>query len=191
MEFNPTVKKKMLEQYPKLEGIVGQLGDREIRYVLLMYDQSSPLRGHYPELKRRKEFAALTAGFDLDKDKVEDLFTLTQKVVGEKKESVVPYEALLQAVSGFLKYQNNRLWVMIATNEGAFYELMMRVMAEVGGDADKDALGAVKIKRELLAAMDEVHRRLEVYYRELSGEDKDLESAITKRRRLTAESQAL
>ena len=198
MEFNPTVKKKITVVYPKLSEMFGSVDDKMARYILLMYDSNSPLRNYFPELQKRKEFSASIAGYDIDKDDVTPLFTFTRKVVeeaededSEPKEYVEPHEELLHAISDFLIYQNNRLWVLISTNEQAFYECQVKVMTEVVSDQDKDALSAIKIKKELLVAMDEIHKRLQLYYRELSGDDKDLELEITKRRRTSAEAVAI
>ncbi len=68
MEFNPLIKGKILDKYPKLKELMGEADDKVVRYILLMYDLNSPLRHHYPELFKRKQFAADLAGYNLDKD---------------------------------------------------------------------------------------------------------------------------
>jgi hypothetical protein len=91
-------------------------------------------------------------------------------------------------ISQYLQYQNSRLWTMIVTNEQSFYEYQRRIMAEVGGDADRDALSAVTLKTKLLEAMDDIDQRLSKYYAQLTGSDSALEDSLTKRRRLSPES---
>lgn len=179
MEFDPTVKKNIQSVYPKLKEIVGSGDDKMVRYVILMYDVSSPLRQHYPELGKRKEFAASIAGYDLMKDNVVSLFDF--KVDEE------PHEELLDMIIKYLKYQNNWVWSMIVSNEQAFYEYNRRVMMPVEGNKDKDILQAINIKTQIMSSQDEIYQRLQKYYRDLSGGDDKLEEAITTRKRLRPE----
>ena len=179
MEFDPTVKKSLTTAYPKLKDIVGPSEDKMLRYVILMYDVSSPLRQHYPELGKRKEFAASIAGYDLMKDNVVSLFDF--KVDDE------PNEVLLDIIIKYLKYQNNWVWSMIVSNEQAFYEYNRRVMMPVEGNKDKDILQAINIKTQIMSSQDEIYQRLQKYYRDLSGGDTNLEEAITIKKRLRPE----
>lgn len=179
IEFNPTIKKEMLSAYPKLKEIIRSGDDRMIRYVILMYDINSPLRHHYPELGKRKEFAASMAGYDLNKEDVTSLFDF--KINDE------PHEELLDMIIKFLKYQNNWVWSMIVSNEQAFYEYNRRVMMPVEGSRDKDILQAINIKTQIMISQDEIYQRLQKYYRDLSGGDDQLEEAITIRKRLRPE----
>lgn len=179
MEFDPTVKKSLTTAYPKLKEIVGECDDRLLRYVILMYDKNSPLRHHYPELGKRKEFAASIAGYDLMKDDITALFDF--------KINDTPYEELLDMIIKYLKYQNNWVWSMIVSNEQAFYEYNRRVMMPVDGNRDKDILQAINIKTQIMTSQDEIYQRLQKYYRDLSGGDDKLEESITVRKRLRPE----
>lgn len=183
MEFNPTVKRQLAVAYPKLKDLVGAVDDRQLRYVILMYDVNSPLRNHYPELIKRKQFAASLAGYDLDKDDVTELFDFKLKVDGV----YVPHEELIAVIIKYLKYQNNWVWSMIVSNEQAFYEYNMRVMMPVDGMKDKDILQAINIKTQIMSSQDDIYQRLQKYYKDLTGGDADLEEAITKRKRLRPE----
>ena len=200
MEFNPTSKQKLFIVYPKLKEIVGDIDDRSIRYLLLMYDQNSPLKDQYPDLGRRKAFAAAIAGFSDKEERVQELESFSRRrkdkngnlAVNDKGEMVVePCEDILEVLSRFLVYQSNRIWSMIVANEAAFYEYHKKVMVEVTDGGDKDMLQAVTIKTKLMESMDDIDKRLKVYYRELSGEDKYLEESLNKRKKLSAESQAV
>jgi len=183
MEFNPTVKKNMTVEYPKLKSILGDANDKLVRYTILMYDINSPLRHHYPELGKRKEFAADLAGYDLMKDDVTQLFDFKLKD-GDEEE---PYEELLELTIKYLKYQNNMVWFMIVSNEQAFFEYNRRVMMPVDGARDKDILQAVEIKTKIMSSMDDIYLRLQKYFRDLSGGDEKLEEILTKRKRLRPE----
>lgn len=187
MEFNPTVKKAVTVVYPKLKQIVGDVNDKMLRYVLLMYDQNSPLREYYPELGKRKNFAASIAGYDLDKDDVTELFDFKTK---NEEDEYVPCDEMLELIMKYLKYQNNWIWSMIVSNEQAFYEFNQRVMMPVDGSRDKDILQAINIKTQIMQSQDDIAQRLKKYIRELSGGDEQLEDSIIKRKRLSPESQA-
>lgn len=184
IEFNPTVRKNLTVAYPKLKEIVGTVDDKQLRYVILMYDINSPLRNHYPDLFKRKEFAADIAGYDLMKDDVTTLFDFKIK---NDEDEYVPNEDMLQLIMKYLKYQNNWVWSMIISNEQAFYEYNMRVMMPVDGARDKDILQAINIKTQIMTSQDEIYQRLQKYYRDLSGGDSQLEEVITKRKRLRPE----
>lgn len=184
IEFNPTIKKNLTVAYPKLKELVGLVDDKQIRYIILMYDINSPLRNHYPDLFKRKEFAADLAGYDLMKDDVTTLFDF--KIKNEEDE-YVPDEDMLKLIIKYLKYQNNWVWSMIVSNEQAFYEYNLRVMSPVDGARDKDILQAINIKTQIMTSQDEIYQRLQKYYRDLSGGDSQLEEVITKRKRLRPE----
>lgn len=193
MEFNPTVKKDVLVEYPKLKDIFSEISDKEMRYLLLVYDKNSPIKKYYPNLKKRKDFAAYIAGYDTEVDNLVPVFDFTiekttpaviedgEEVEPEKTTTVV-YDALIKSLSSFLAYQNSRLWAMIVTNEQAFYEYQEKVMSSVVLSDDKDALSAISIKTKLLEAMDAIHKRLDIYYSEFTGDDTNVQSAISKKR---------
>lgn len=183
MEFNPIVKKDLTIAYPKLKALMGDVDDKMLRYVILMYDVHSPLKNHYPELHKRKEHAAALAGYDLMKDDVTHLFDFRVKIDDDYE----PHEELLKITMKYLKYQNNMVWQMIVSNEQAFSEYSRRVMMPVDGNKDKDILQAVEIKTKIMQSMDDIYQRLQRYTKELSGGDDNLEEMITKRKRLRPE----
>ena len=181
IEFNPVDKKPLTTVYPKLKEIVGSVDDKQLRYIVLMYDINSPLRNHYPDLAKRKEFAADLAGFDLMKDDVTTLFEFRIK---NDQDEYVPDEEFLDIISKYLRYQNNWVWSMIVSNSEAFYEYNRRVMMPVDGARDKDILQAINIKTQIMTSQDEIYQRLQKYYKDLSGGDGQLEEALVKRKRI-------
>lgn len=178
LEFNPLVKGKILDKYPKLRAIVGDADDRMVRYVVLMYDINSPLKSHYPELGKRKAFAADLAGYNVS----DDLTSIFDFKLEDK-----PNEELLDLTMKYLKYQNNMVWQMIISNEQAFNEYNRRVMMPVDGNRDKDILQAVEIKTKIMESMDVIYQRLQRYTKEMFGGDDTLEEVITKRKRIRPE----
>jgi len=198
MEYNPTQKGKMVSIYPDLKSVFGENpDDKAIRYIILMYDQKSPLRSSHPGPDSRRMAAAMAAGYDTsDEDLMEQLATFTQKEVREGKSGSgvgvsVPWTEMLDMVSNYLRFRSSRLWTLIVSNEQSFYEYQRKVMTEVTMEVDKDALAAVNVKTKLLESMDEMHRRLDKYYSDLTGGDKSLEDSLIKKRASTPESQAV
>jgi hypothetical protein len=181
MEFNPMCKKDMMVEYPKLKEIMkGEGTDREVRYLILMYDANSPLKKHYPDLVKRKQFAASLAGYDMMIEKMDTLFDF-------KGDMGIPDDRLLNLVISYLKYQNNWVWTMIVSNEQAFYEYNKRVMMPVDGERDKDILQAITIKTQIMTAQDEIYQRLRRYYKDLTGGDENLDELIMTNKRLRPE----
>lgn len=187
MEFNPTIKKSLVSEYPKLKSLFGDFDDKMMRYIILMYDVNSPLKDHYPDLAKRKEASATMSGYDLLKDDVVKMFEF--KI--QDGEDYVPYDEMINLVINYLKYQNNWVWSMIVSNENAFYEYVRRVMMPVEGSRDKDILQAINIKTQVMESQDQIYQRLQRYYRELSGGDSDLQDEIVKRRKISPESIAI
>lgn len=183
MEYNPLIKGNILEKYPKLRSIIGDGEDKVVRYILLMYDINSPLRHHYPDLYKRKQHSADLAGYNLDKDDLTGLFDFRIKT----DDGHEPDEELVNMTMKYLKYQNNMVWMMIVSNEQAFYEYNRRVMMPVDGSRDKDILQAVEIKTKIMSSMDDIYSRLQKYKRDMAGGDEKLEEVITKRKRLRPE----
>jgi hypothetical protein len=174
MEFNPMAK-GLFKQYPNLGAILKTDDDKLARFVLLLYDKDCPLHREYPDVERRKVQAAQLSGIG---DNVEKYFTFTMP----GPDGDIQFDLLLNAVTNFLQYKNSRLWSLIVVNTEAFFEYQRRIMAQVGGEVDKDALSAVTLKTKLLEAIDQIHRRLERYYEEMTGGDKNLEGVITNKR---------
>ena len=150
--------------------------DQMIAYVLYMYDQNTPLKEQFPDLKIRKEQAAILSGYSLTKDDkyLHDLFFFVS-------------EKLVQMVDEFLRKQNNRIWSMIVSNEQTFFEYQTKLLSPVEGDRDKDILQALQIKSKIMDDLNTINDRLDSYYMKLYGEDQELLKVIKADKRLTPE----
>lgn len=179
MIFNPfKVKRPLKKAFPKMKMFKSfELADDQmIAYVLYMYDQNTPLKEQFPDLKIRKEQAAILSGYSLTKDDkfLHDLFFFIS-------------EKLVQMVDEFLRKQNNRIWSMIVSNEQTFFEYQTKLLSPVEGDRDKDILQALQIKSKIMDDLNTINDRLDSYYMKLYGEDQELLKVIKADKRLTPE----
>lgn len=179
MIFNPfKVKRPLKKVFPKMKMFKSfePADDQMIAYVLYMYDQNTPLKEQFPDLKIRKEQAANLSGYSLSEDDkfLHDLFFFVS-------------ERLVQMVDEFLRKQNNRIWSMIVSNEQTFFEYQTKLLSPVEGDRDKDILQALQIKSKIMDDLNTINDRLDSYYMKLYGEDQELLKVIKADKRLTPE----
>ena len=141
-----------------------------------MYDQNTPMKEQFPDLKVRKEQCAVLSGYDLVKDNevLHDMFFFLS-------------EKLIVMVDEFLRKQNNRIWSMIVSNEQTFFEYQTKLLSPVEGDRDKDILQALQIKSKIMDDLNTINDRLDSYYMKLYGEDQELLKVIKADKRLTPE----
>lgn len=150
--------------------------DQMIAYVLYMYDQNTPMKEQFPDLKIRKEQSAILSGYDLVKDNeiLHDIFFFRSTKV-------------IEMVDEFLRKQNNRIWSMIVSNEQTFFEYQTKLLSPVEGERDKDILQALQIKSKIMDDLNTINDRLDSYYMKLYGEDQELLKVIKADKRLTPE----
>jgi RNA processing factor Prp31 len=179
MIFNPfKVKGSLKKKYPKMKMFSSfqSADDQMITYVLYMYDQNTPMKEQFPDLKIRKEQAAVLSGYNLVKDNeiLHDMFFFQSTKV-------------VEMVDEFLRKQNNRIWSMIVSNEQTFFEYQKKLLSPVEGDRDKDILQALQIKSKIMDDLNTINDRLDSYYMKLYGEDQELLKTIKADKRLTPE----
>ena len=179
MIFNPfKVKGSLKKKYPKMKMFSSfqSAEDQMIAYVLYMYDQNTPMKEQFPDLKIRKEQAAILSGYDLVKDneKLHEMFFFQSSKI-------------IDMVDEFLRKQNNRIWSMIVSNEQTFFEYQKKLLSPVEGDRDKDILQALQIKSKIMDDLNTINDRLDSYYMKLYGEDQELLKIIKADKRLTPE----
>jgi hypothetical protein len=137
-----------------------------------MYDPESPLRVKHQDYTARRNAAIELAGLT------------------DSASSVIVTQDFAEMAVRFLRLVNSRLWTLIVINEETFNEYAVRVMSPIIGlDLDeKDVLNAATIKTKLMEACDDIHNRLQKYYREITGEDEELTASLeTRQKRLTPE----
>ena len=179
MIFNPfKVKGSLKKKFPKIKMFSSfqTAEDQMIAYVLYMYDQNTPMKEQFPDLKIRKEQSAVLSGYDLVKDNeiLHDMFFFKSTKV-------------IEMVDEFLRKQNNRIWSMIVSNEQTFFEYQKKLLSPVEGERDKDILQALQIKSKIMDDLNTINDRLDSYYMKLYGEDQELLKTIKSDKRLTPE----
>lgn len=110
------IHKKDPSKIPSLMALSGlsMLDDKEIKYLIYMYDKSSPLN-EISDVKTRKEFAADIAGFDVDKDDISYLYDL-------KKLSI------RKALVSLLRDQFDMEYAALITFEHRFFENLTHLL---------------------------------------------------------------
>lgn len=172
MTFNVygTKSKDILKELPKLTRIeilskvassYKEHGSSIIKYICYMYDSGSPMKKHFPELEQRKKECSLLSGLAKAPELEAAMINMSSTF-------------FLQAIDEFLKFQNNRIWSMIVSNEEVFYEYQSKLLIKTEEDRDKDLLQALQIKSKIMTDMDDINKRLEGYYDKLYQGDTDL-----------------
>lgn len=198
--FNPT-EKSLLDAYPVLAEISGD--ERLLRYIIAMYDPNSPLILKFTEIKRRKQEAAVFAGYDMeaDSEELQAIFSLR----GERDrpddddddeediegidfddEEIRIAGSYLKPVFDFLtKHAFPKEWFMICCNEQLFWEYGERMLAPIDKfktNIEKDFIAALVDKEKLATAQETVSKRIDELYRKMFGGDTEAEQVQQKRR---------
>lgn len=152
--------------------------DKLVRYILALYDPKSPLIKGESNLLRRKELAAMIAGFDVDKD--EDML----EIVYDCK-----YEHIVLMIQNFLRYFVKSMeWAMLVSYEASFWEFQSRLMQPIErGDKDKELMTAVGNKTKLADDIRGLYDKFESAKERFYGNDTVLIKGADKITRYTPE----
>jgi hypothetical protein len=169
--FNP-FDPDLLEKAADL--IINLSDERVFKYIIAVYDPSSPLIKSLPDLEARRLRACEIFGIEPTEDFKKGVFDFQDDTVSD-------------AVDVYLrKYVQSRLWAMIVSTEFTFWEFADRlrrpVQSTILGGKDKEELQAVEIKTKLRQSMDEMNAALENYYSKFYQDDKQLEEVVKKKR---------
>lgn len=164
--------KKVLEKYEKLvKKIFPQLylvrrKDLEelIKYVVLMYDINSPMRKFFNDVDERKRECAVLAGYSFETDgtRLKKIFDFTDKNI-------------MDLVTNYLKYQNNKVWAILQSNEEVLWQYNQELLNPITNfKLDKEKLQALDIKSKLMNECDNIIKRIEEYEQKIFGGDQQL-----------------
>lgn len=132
------VHKKPASKMPELMALDGMnaLNDKEIAYIVYLYDKNSPLN-KIGDLISRKEFGADKAGFNVDNDDLTYLFDLASPTIRK-------------AILSYLRNANSLEFAALVTFEQRFYENLEYLLKPLEDDDDSGrTLKAVELKGKL------------------------------------------
>ncbi len=198
--------KSLLKQIPDLAQIAEFVTvehpdkDKIIRYIILMYSKESPLVKKFTDLVARKKNAAEMAGFDLVKD---DTPIPLEPLLDEEEEDDRPEPTSLlyklynfadpeigSMVIGFLRFQNDLAFSMLASNEQTFFEYQQAILSSIEFfKDDKDKMTALNLKTKLMDESDAIAVRIDKYRKQIYIEDKAID--FVKKRSSSPESIAV
>lgn len=165
--FNPMVEGKMIDEYTALLHVFTTSNDNIIRYVIMLYDPRSPLISNESDPETRKRQAGGLSSL-----------VIQDKILDAIQESCIEY----------LQYINSKQWAAICATEYRFWEAINLIMQPIKGSTDKEQLEAAQKKNVLSESIDDAIKKLDSYYKQMSGGDKELEEQmIKKKKRITPE----
>ncbi|WP_460766488.1 hypothetical protein [Niabella terrae] len=124
-------------------------GEKQMRWVIAVYDPKSPLVKKYPDLKDRRLHGSEYAGYEPDGSETE-------------------------AIMGYLKLVNSRVWAAISAIETAMWEQMeflIKPVMTVGAGEDKDKLAAVNMKKVTAESVMTLNEMLETLSEKFNPDD--------------------
>lgn len=123
------VHRKSPSKIPDLMALDGMaaLDEREVAYIVYMFDQASPFH-KISDMNARREFAADKAGYDVDKEDLEWLHGLKKP-------------ATIKAVISYLKDGKNLEFATLSVFEHRFYENLTHLLTPLDdGDGDVNTI---------------------------------------------------
>ena len=162
---------KMDDYREKLNEIMGGVWkkrsaslEKAVKYILYMYDIGSPMRRQYSNMEQRKEECAVLAGFKLEREKDRND---AQKLYEFKDDIYTDF------VVNFLKYQHNKTWALLVSNEEVLFQIQSELMKPVtNSKGDKETLQGYEVKDKLMERCDSIIKRIEAYEDKIFGQDK-------------------
>lgn len=158
-----------INDIPWWEYYEGKHFNEIVNYTLLMYDKGSLLVEKQKNISERKKIAVEESGIPEEILEDEDM--------------------MLNMISSFLRFQNDKLWTLICVNEAMFQEYSEIVLTKLDRvNNDKDLITAVTTKEKVREYMDKTRRDLVAYLDEYYAGDKELEENHQKLVRFSPES---
>lgn len=142
--------------------------DTAIRYVVFLYDRTSPLIKKHANFEERKKNAMMHAS------SFGEVSEQWMKDVLENRD-----EKVVEIILDFLKAQDDKLWLSIMTHEELFLEYtktLFKPIEMIG--SDKDLVQATTVKEKIREAQSKVRMELKALYEEFYNGDKKLEESV-------------
>jgi hypothetical protein len=171
--FNPLTEGKMLQEYPRLSEIVSpewmdENADGILRFVVMVYDPSSPLIKGERDLNFRRMAAFELAGIDND-ELMKLICAHAHRYVSEL------------TIKYLIRFPKSKEWAAVVATEFCFWEGCQKLLEPISGDGSKSQLEAVQKKGLIKDELDKDIKRLDSYYKQFFGGDEDLEKKVKRR----------
>jgi hypothetical protein len=156
-----------LEMPVSLRKVRAKNFDTALRYIVFLYDKTSPLVKKHQNFEERKKSAMnLACWGEVSESWIEE-------VLNNREEKVV------EMIIEFLKYQDDKLWSSIITNEELFLEYTKTLFKPIELiSSDKDLIQATTIKEKIRESQSKVRVELKGLYEEFYNGDKKLDEAV-------------
>lgn len=142
--------------------------EKLVKYVIYMYDLSSPMRELFTDMSIRKTECAMLAGYDIKKDekRLERIYILEDRDI-------------VEMISSYLKFQNHKTWAMLTTNEEVLWQYQKELLQPITEfKQDKEKLQALDIKSKLMNESDSIINRIKNYEDKIFGDNKEVQSKL-------------
>ncbi len=147
------------------------------KYIIFVYDRQSPFVVEHRLLPERKKAVLAFIGLN-EASKQEQANTCLE----------LSDEMLVDALSDYLKWQDNYLWNMIVQNEEVFYNNQRQIIQGVSAlNKDTDRLKASEYQSKLLDFNDKILKRIKALWAEFTGADPEAEAKIKERKPVSPE----
>lgn len=174
-----------LEQFYKkrIPGVVVLIksnkpyGLAQAKYIALVYDKQSPFIPEHPVLTDRKKAAASFIG--MNEAEYAELRNTCFDLADVK---------LVDALSDYLKWQDDYTWSMIVQNEEVFFNNQKQILQGVSGESkDTDRLKAAEYQSKLLAINSGIQKQVKALWAEYTGNDPFAEAKLRERKPISPE----
>ena len=175
--FNPLVKGKMTQVFPKLKEIVSPEWDsyknidKIIRYVIIAYDPKSPVRINERDPLKRKNIAYDLAEFERNK-------------LGEAEDSIINQSnevCFLFTVKYLAKFVKDKVYAALCAFEFKYYENILELMKPIVGDTNAERLDAAKKKSVISEEIIKDIKIIDELWMNLFGEKQLVEKVKTQK----------
>jgi len=155
-------------------------GLAQAKYIALVYDKQSPFIPEHPIITDRKKAVASFLGMNESKYETVKLACID-----------LSNEAVVDALSDYLKWQDDYVWAMIVQNEEVFYGNQRQILQGVNIEGkDTDRFKAAEYQSKLLSINNSIQKTVKALWAEFTGNDPFAEAKLKERKPVSPETMA-
>lgn len=178
--FSPPLQKYWQRRIPLLIQLINLRkphGLAMAKYIILVYDRTSPFVVEHRLMPDRKKAVLAFVGLNErgTTDQAKACTDLTDEMV-------------VDALTDYLKWQDDYVWNMIVQNEEVFYNNQKQLFQGVSAtNKDTDRFKASEYQSKLLEFNERIQKRIKALWVEFTGNDPDAEAKVKERKPLSPE----